>query len=108
VADLLLERPPRRPRSLFKFCVSWLLGAVTDPHRHTTSSVRIIAFLMWYSLHRYLIACTAAGLVPDWRIVSILVTGGILPLIVRTKSTQKPELLLPRPPIIVATPEPPQ
>jgi len=96
-----LERPPRRPRNWIKFAAAWLVGAITDPHRHTSSSARIIAFLMWFSLHRYLLAHPD----PDFRIVGILVTGGIIPLVVRTKSTQKPELLLPRPPIVIASPE---
>jgi hypothetical protein len=103
--DFALERPPRRARNWFKFAATWLFGAIVDPHRHTTSSARIIAFLMWYSLHRYLVECTVAKLVPDYRIVAILVTGGIVPLVVRTKSTQKPELLLPRPPIVVSSTE---
>jgi len=103
MTEVLLERAPRKARAWYKAWTAWLVGAVTDPHRHTTSSARIIAFLMWYTLHRYLIACTAAQIVPDYRIVAILVTGGIVPLIVRSKATQKSELLLPRPPIVVTT-----
>jgi hypothetical protein len=100
-----LERPPRKARAWYKVWFGWFVGAVTDPHRHTTSSARLIAFAMTYTLHRYIVSCTERGVTPDYRIVGILVTGGILPLIVRTKSTQKPELLLPRPPIVVAAGE---
>jgi hypothetical protein len=79
--------------------VTWLVGAVTDPHRHTSSSARIIAFLMWYSLNAYLTHASH----PETGIVAVLITGGIVPLVVRTKATQKSELLLPRPPIVVTT-----
>jgi hypothetical protein len=97
----LLERPPRKARNWFRFLVGWVVGCVTDPHRHTSSSARLIAFAMTYSLHVYLTRTPS----PDRFIVATLVTGGILPLLLRTKSTQKPELLLPRPPVVVAPPE---
>lgn len=102
MTEVLLERPPRKARNWFKFAATWLFGAITDPHRHTTSSARIIAFLMWYSLHEYLTHAAH----PEAGIVGILVTGGIVPLVVRAKATQKSELLLPRPPIIVSTEAP--
>lgn len=79
---------PRHERAKWKAVLHWIVGAVTDPHRHTTSSARALAFLMWYSLHRYLVTHAE----PDYRIVAILVTGGILPLVVRTKSTQEGKL----------------
>jgi hypothetical protein len=101
MTEVLLERAPRKARAWYKASTAWLVGAVTDPHRHTSSSARIIAFLMWYSQHVYLTHAHE----PNPAIVAILTTGGIIPLVVRTKSTQEPKLLLPRPPIVVATPE---
>ena len=96
-----VPRPPRTPRNWWKVWWYWLLGCITDPHRHTTSSARIISFAMTYTLHVYVTHTKD----PNPAIVGILVTGGILPLVFRTKSTQRPELLLPRPPIVVSTPE---
>jgi hypothetical protein len=64
--------------------VRWLVGCVTDPRSRVSSSARLISFAMTYTLHVYLTRVPA----PDYRVVGILVTGGIVPLIVRTRAPE--------------------
>jgi hypothetical protein len=66
----------------FQRSVRWLVGCVTDPRSRVSSSARLISFAMTYTLHVYLTRVPA----PDYRVVGILVTGGIIPLVVRTRA----------------------
>lgn len=77
----------------FERVIRWAFGCVTDPHTRWSSSSRLISFAMTWTLHAYVTTHAA----PDWRVVTAIVGGGIVPLLVRARSTQASAVALPWP-----------